>query len=140
VYASFDLALQGATSGDDSLFAELLVGALEWVHPTPLVPRAGRVVPVELTLVNQGQAVTGEVRVILPAGSVALPTEGVTVLPDGSLVLEFSLNEAEAEVRSFHVQLPDTSGFVSLEAVVRVLQGGELVEHATTELTIQVQP
>lgn len=140
VYASFDLALQGATSGDDSLFGELLVGAIAWVHPAPLVPRAGRVVPLEVTLVNQGQGVSGQVQVILPDGMSAVIAEGATVQPDGSLVYTFDLIEGETETRTFYVRLPPASGFATVTAVVHVIQGGEPIEHATTDLTIQVQP
>lgn len=140
VYAGFDLPLEGAAAGDDSLFGELFARSLEFVHPAILTPYGGRVIPLKLTLANVGVATPGRVIVSLPAGAQAMDVNGGVVLSDGTgIVWSFSLAQGEELQLPFWIRLPDVIGDVTIGARIQVGTEGDYQDHSDGSLVIRVE-
>jgi hypothetical protein len=76
IYVGFDLLAQATALGEDSLFADLLTTALTTVHPAAFPPRIGQMMPIDLTLTNQGTATSGQALIDLPDGmTIIIPDE-----------------------------------------------------------------
>ena len=138
VYVGFDLLGQATAAGDGNLFAELIVSGLDYSHPEAVATLPNAVVPVTLTLSNQGMATPGQVTVSLPDGGMIVSAEAGDFQADGSLVWSFGLVETEVRTLDLWVRLPAEAGTVTVDALVQVGTPPDLVDHTSVSLDIAV--
>lgn len=142
LFAGFDLLAYAAQAGNDSLTAKALLAALGATHPAPLTARPGGVLPITLTLQNQGIATTAIVAVPLPNTVTLVDGGGGTVLSgnDGTLVVwtvDLALNQ-EKPLR-FAIRLPTNEASVTLDATVSAAIGNTVREITRTSLAIGIE-
>lgn len=140
VYAGFDLLAQATAAGRNSPFAELLGNSLGYVHPQPLTPTIGTVVPVHLSLTNQGIATPGQVSISLPAGSEVIDAGGA--LADAGadvLVWPFELAEAEEWNLTFWLRLPWQPGIAPVTALIQTGTAPDLQVYDQIGLDVATQ-
>lgn len=140
VYTGLDLVMQGAGTGDDSVFAELFVNALSYVHPSTLTPNAGSVLPLRMTLTNAAAETSGRVVLTLPAGVTVVDSGAWTVQPDGTLVWAYALDEAEALELPLWVTLPAQPGDIVFRTSVQNGAAPNYTELSQQSLTVHVVP
>ena len=136
VYAGFDLLAQAALPGADPLFTELLLDALEDIQPDSSLLLTGSVIPVNLTLTNQGIATPGQALVTLPEGGQIMDSGVAAVQADGSLLWSFDLAEDASETLVFWLRLPELAGPAYVEALIQVGIAPDLTDHDTVLLTL----
>lgn len=135
--AGFDLLLQGTVVGDDNRYSELLLSALDHIHPDDLIPAAGHVWPLHLELVNEGLATPGRVVLPLPDGISVVDPGGATV-EDGTLIWPFTLDIDERIERDAWIRLPAQSGPVELQTLIQTGTAPDWADHRTVTYTIDV--
>ncbi|MFI4967492.1 MAG: carboxypeptidase-like regulatory domain-containing protein [Gammaproteobacteria bacterium] len=139
IYVAFDLALEAAATGsDDSLFDRLLLDSLSHVSPASLSPYTGRVIPIVLTIQNQGIATPGQATVTLPTGVMVIDPNGATV-SGSTLIWAFNLAVGETRTETFWARLPATVGTVNVAAVIQSGTAPNLTPQASTSMLIAVQ-
>ena len=138
VYMAFDLALEEAAAPANSLFDKLLTDTLAYVHPATLTPYTGRVIPLVLTLQNQGIATPAAAIVTLPPGVTVIDPNG-GVVSGNTIAWTFSLAVGETQTETFWVQLPANAGSVDVSATIDSGTSPNLVPQTTTDLLIGVQ-
>ena len=136
--AGFDLLLQGTALGGDNRYGELMLAALDHVHPDPLVPSAGDVWPLRLTLLNEGLATPGRILIELPAG-MAVVDPGEAGVDSGRLVWPFQLEAGEQAELDAWLRLPVAPGPVTVEALIQTGTAPDWLDHRTVGYTIPVQ-
>jgi len=139
VYAGFDLPLEGAAAGDDSLFGQLFAKSLEFVHPAILTPYGKRVIPIELTLTNVGVATPGRVIVSLPVGAQAVDVGQGVLQQNNTVIWSFALTQGEQLKLPFWIRLPEVIGDVMVNAHIQVGTEGNYQDHADSALVIRVE-
>lgn len=135
VYAGFDLLAQADA---DPLFTELLIDALEDIRPDTSTPLTSSVVPITLTLTNQGIATPGQALITLPVGSQIIDAGIAITQADGSLLWAFDLGKNATESLTFWLQLPDLAGPANTEALLQVGIAPNLVDNETLLLTLNL--
>jgi len=102
IYIGFDLLAQATATGQDSLVADVLLTALNSVHPDPVTHTIGRVIPLRMQLTNQGHATPGQALIYLPDGTHLIAFDEIEIDElDWTIVWPFELDldqEAELEV------------------------------------------
>ena len=119
VFAGFDLLAHATATGDAALLDDLLVRTLAYVHPQILAAVSGRVVPLTLTLTNQGIATPGRVVLTLP--------DSVTVVDPGqgtpgnrnTLIWPFALAADQVVTRQAWVRLPAGGAPLEFSALIQ---------------------
>lgn len=140
VYVSMDITLAGAAAGDDSLFAQLFVNALDYIHPETIAARVNRVLPLRIQLTNVAVATGGRVLVTLPAGVTVIDGGQTTVLDDGRLEAVFALDSGEELELSLWVRLPPQTGDYVFRALVQTGAAPDYVNHDEEVITIRAAP
>lgn len=136
VYVGFDLVAQATATGDTGLFDELLNASLGYVHPSILLPVAGRVVPVTLTLTNEGIATSGQVVLTLPEGVEVVDAGNTTHDSAQTLAWTFNLVEEQSDTLSFWVRLPGSGNTLDIPALIQTGIAPELNNYDTVSLSI----
>ncbi|HEX6930161.1 MAG TPA: hypothetical protein VF267_12970, partial [Gammaproteobacteria bacterium] len=140
VYGSFDWAAQSALQGDAGELAGLLTASLDIAHTEPYAPVAGRVFPLHVILENDGIATPGDIRLALPPGTALIEGPPGTVVADGVIGWPFTLAEEQQQLFTVWLQLSETAGPLTLEAVIFAGLGEEREEHVRTQITLNVLP
>ena len=138
--AGFDLLAEATGAGSDSGYAALLLNALPYVQPASVTPYAGAVVPLELTLTNQGIATPGVVTLTLPAGVTLVDSAAAEPQPDGTLTWAFDLAQSGVETLTVWVRLPDVVSTLTFTAGVQTGVAPDLRDYTTTTLELPMQP
>ena len=132
VYAGYDLLAEATQAGSSSLQAFALRDALGHVMSPLSALHAGEVIPLHLSLQNQGIATSGQVQMTLPAG-VTVVDPGSGTVNNGVLTFAYSL--AVGQTLDFYawVRLPDQSGATEFDALIQTSQNGVFSDygHAT---------
>lgn len=136
VYNGFNLLAESTVSGDGSLLAELLSNTLGHIHPDTLIIRAGGVVPLRLTLTNNGTPSSGRVVISPPPGGEVIDGSGGTVDASGTLIIPFTLATGALAEFDVWIRLPVTTEPVSIEALIQVGQAPTFADHNTITFTI----
>jgi hypothetical protein len=144
VFTAFDLLAEATLAGTDSLFANLLLHALDIVQPAAIPTGSGAGVPVQVTLANQGIATPGQVVLTLPAATAVLDTAAsigiATLQTDDTWLWTFTLAEAVTEALTLWVRLPFDPGPLTIEALVQTGQGAAAQDYETLFLELEVTP
>lgn len=140
IYMPFDLALEEAAAGDNSLFDQLMLDSLNYVHPATLTPYTGSVLPIVLTLDNEGIPTPGRALITLPPGVTVIDPNGATV-NGNTLTWTFDLtSKGEILPLTFWARMPDITGSIDFTTVVQSGTSPNFVDKATADLLIGVQP
>lgn len=140
VYMGFDLLREAAvqaTVAPDNLFKELLLHALDSVHPEMITPAFGDVLPLRLTVENLGIDTPGRAVITLPAGS-RVPDSGAAIA-GGEDQLTWSFNLASGETAGVTIYvLPPYDGLAPqvFEALIQTGQAPDFADYDTVELTV----
>lgn len=137
VYAGFDWIAASAAQGDTGPLVTLFTQALAWVEPDPLPTDTGRAVPVLVRLTNQGLPTGGRIRVGLPAG-VTVVDAGEGSPAAGELTRSFGLDANEVFEWRFWVQLPASTGMVTVPVIVETGGDPDYTPYVTEQLVISV--
>lgn len=144
VFTAFDLLAEATLAGADSLFANLLLHALDAVQPAPIPTSSGAVVPVQVTLTNQGIVTPGQVVLTLPSVTTVLDTAAsvgiATLQTDDTWLWTFTLAETVTEALTLWVRLPSDPGPLTIEALVQTGQGTAARDYETLFLELEVTP
>lgn len=138
VYAGFDLLIHSTKTADASLFTDLLKKSPRYVEPPFDVLRAGRVVPVTLTLNNEGVATSGRVAFTLPAGSIIEDSGPAEIIGEHELAWAYTLAEAGKASITFWMRLPSEEGSALVHASIQVGEPGAYEEYSAVELALSV--
>ncbi len=141
LFAGFDWLATATGEGLDSLAAQALLKALAQVSPAGPSTLAGAVLPLELTLTNQGIATTARVTLNLPAGTSVIDAPG-TGYDDTQVQWTVSLIEEQVLTLPLYLRLPDTDGSITLTGTVTapVIDDDPGALQAELSLTVEVQP
>ena len=129
VYMGFDVLAEATVAGLESAQASLIARALDHIHPQALSPVAGKVIPLSLTLTNQGLPVAGQVSLILPPGFEAVDVGTGRLADDGSLLWPFHIEAGQEQQWQFWIRLPDQPGEIRLQGKIDVGTDQGLVEY-----------
>jgi hypothetical protein len=135
-FAGFDLLAIATRDGRTSLSAETLRKLLGHVAPTTPATGPGAVVPLELSLENQGVAVAVAVKLTLSAGMQVMDP-GTATVTGQMLSWNVSLAVNEEKTQYLWVRLPDQEGPVTLSANVIASAGSAQIVYTPT-LTLSV--
>ncbi|WP_290538179.1 Ig domain-containing protein [Alcanivorax sp.] len=138
VYMGFDVLAEATVAGLESTQASLITHALDHIHPQALSPVAGKVIPLSLTLTNQGLPVAGQVSLILPSGTEAVDAGTGRLADDGSLLWPFHIEAGQEQQWQFWVRLPDQPGEIRLQGKIDVGTDQGLVEYGPVGTTLDV--
>jgi hypothetical protein len=140
IYMAFDLALEEAAAGDNSLFDRLMLDSLDYVHPATLTPYTGSVLPIVLTLDNIGIPTPGQALVTLPPGVTVIDPHGATV-NGNTLTWTFDLtSQGEILPLTFWARMPDQSASIDFSTEVQSGTDPNFMHQATADLLIGVIP
>jgi hypothetical protein len=144
IFTAFDLLAEATLAGADSLFANLLLHALDVVQPTAIPTSSGAVAPVQVTLTNQGITTPGQVVLTLPSVTTVLDTAAsvgiATLQTDDTWLWTFTLAETVTEALTLWVRLPSDPGPLTIEALVQTGQGAAAQDYETLFLDLEVTP
>jgi hypothetical protein len=144
VFTAFDLLAEATLAGADSLFANLFLHALDTVQPATIPTSSGAVVPVQVTLTNQGIATPGQVVLTLPPATTVLDTAAsvgiATLQTDDTWLWAFTLAETVTEALTLWVRLPSNPGPLTVEALVQTGQGAAARDYETLFLELEITP
>jgi len=138
VYAGFDLLANAAMVGSNSASAQLILDALEHVHPALIEESVGSVVPVQLIVNNLGVNTDVRATLTLPDSFKVIDSADATVStnPAGESVLSWNvLLDANVQATmTVWLRLPTVAGAVNLEATVEGALPG------SNDYQLQAQP
>jgi hypothetical protein len=103
--SGFDLLAEASVASSGSLLADLMRKPLAYVSPAQNPPLAGRVVPVHLTVTNDGIANTTQVSIASSTGSY-LVASSVGTVANGQLTTTLTLAQGQNQGIDVWVQLP----------------------------------
>ena len=134
VYVGYDLLAEATQAGSSSLQASALRDALGHIMPSLSALHAGEVIPLHLSLQNQGIATSGQVQMTLPAG-VTMVDPGSGTVSNGVLTWTYSL--AVGQTLDFYawVRLPDQSGSTEFDALIQTSQNGAFSDYGQVTYT-----
>jgi sugar lactone lactonase YvrE len=132
VYAGYDLLAEATQAGAASLEASALADSLTHIMPSLSSLHAGEVIPLHLSLQNQGIATSGQAVMTLPAG-VTVVDPGAGTVSSGALTWPFTLAVGQTADLYAWVQLPDASGQTAFDALIQTSDNGTFTDygHAT---------
>ncbi len=143
VAAGFDLLLQGTAAAGANRYGDLLLAALDHVHPDAIDPVVGRVLPLRLTLVNQGFATPGRALIALPPDAELVDPGAAGVDEIGgepTLVWPFDLGLDEQRRLDVWVRLPEGAGPAAFTAIIETGESGAFEEHRRVTYEVTVAP
>jgi hypothetical protein len=142
VAMGFDLLTEAALAGPESVFASLLLHALDYVQPVEPATLPGAVVPVYLTLTGQGSVPPVQAVLTIPPEPrvvAAEPTAGtIETSADDALIWSVDLSREANESLLIWLRLPDEPGPVDLHGII--LLGEDLREYDSVDLTLDIEP
>lgn len=137
VYVAFDLLAHATATQNSNLLDDLLNVGLLHTQPINLNVISTNVVPVELTLTNEGIATPGQVVVTLPEGvQIVDSMAGSQLNTQGQLVMPFTLEEEQVVTSRFYVRLPTVSGSYTFKASIQIGIEPEFEEYENVNLII----
>jgi len=140
IYLGFDLLAQATALGEDSLFADVLTTTLTTVHPEALPPRIGQMMPIELTLNNQGTATSGQALIDLPDGmTIIIPDEVLFDELEARLIWPFDLQTEQSLTLTFWLRLPWVVGPVPVNGLIQIGLDPDFEDYGNLTLAIEVQ-
>ncbi len=135
VFAGFDLLATAARDGNASLAADVLLKAFAYVHPSAITQTAGDVVPIDISLQNQGIATHVTVSLPLPNGTTIIdPGTGTFDNVTRTLNWSFALAQGEMRTLNFWLELPSGAGTLTMQA--RIEANGLLLGEASATLAV----
>lgn len=138
VSAGFDLLAEAELAGLSSLMADVLRQPLSVIHPDQATARAGRVVPLRLTLQNRSDAVTGTATITPSLGSFVVQASEGEIVSGGAVEWTFDLAENETETLDLWVSLPPGGIAATIGAKVEAVDGSVVYDEGT--ITIDLNP
>ncbi|MGR9088041.1 MAG: hypothetical protein ACU841_13330, partial [Gammaproteobacteria bacterium] len=132
-YFGFDLLAEASVPGADPVFSELLLGALEHVHPLNLKPVSGGIYPLQLSLVNQGIGSQGQAVMTFPSG-VNVIDPGTAKWVDDRLIWPFEWIADQSLTFDSWISLPNS--LVEIKALIRTGVSPNFADTATAALAI----
>jgi hypothetical protein len=135
VYIDYRVLGEATVAGGASLHAQLLEKALEYVQPGFTQPYTAEVVPLQITLVNQGVATPGLVQLPLPAGA-SVVDPGTAQAANGVLSWSFNLALTQQLTFGAWVRLPSTGGATVFNADVQTGTAGHYADYTHAALTL----
>jgi hypothetical protein len=139
VFVGVDLLVMATLDGRNSPAARLLLKALNHVHPETLRARAGNVVPLTLTLENQGAPFRAKATLILPPGVTVIDAADAEGWSD-TWFWEIPLDGQERKDLTLWVRLPEDSGPLLFKSRVEALQDGHVRLVAESDLSLPLDP
>lgn len=136
VYVAFDLLAHATAMQSEHLLDDLINNGLVYSHPQSLDYIPTNVVPVQLTLSNEGIATAGQVIVTLPENVQFVEGESIQVNAEGKVVIPFNLAEDAVANHVFWLRLPAISGSYTLSASVQTLKNSKYTEYEQLDLII----
>ncbi|HSW12371.1 MAG TPA: carboxypeptidase regulatory-like domain-containing protein [Solimonas sp.] len=138
LYFGYDLLAEAVLAGDAGFHARQLVQGLAHVQPAYASEAlAGRVVPLRLTLHNEGNATAGQLRLPMPDGAVIVD-RGTATVQGGVLVWNYQLEANGEKVLVAWVRLPLSAGQLTFTAEVFTGPASQLVPQGTASLSLRV--
>ena len=142
VYGGFDLLAEATSVGQQSALAELILGLLDYVHPVPTT-LTNAVVPITLTITNQGIATAGQAVIMLPAET-SLVDSSDTLTSDAVVAntwrFTFDLVETEQVNLTLWLQLPESAQTLNVEVLLKTGSDPNFTDYDTLSLLLDVQP
>jgi hypothetical protein len=143
VYAGFDLLAQATATGPESAFADVLTMLLTSVHPEPWQPTIGSVIPLHLTLTNQGSAISGRALIYLPADTRVIAPDNLEFdALEGALIWPYHLQAEQTSQLIFWLRLPWVASTVSIDTLIQLgtAPNYQDYDHFNFELQVQASP
>ncbi|MEW6167005.1 MAG: carboxypeptidase regulatory-like domain-containing protein [Pseudomonadota bacterium] len=134
VYLGFDLLAEAALAGESSVHEQLIVRALTYVEPELAPPGAGQLVPLRVSIDNEGIATPGRALLEVPAGAFVVD-RGEAELADGALIWTFDLQEEQSLDFTVWLRLPDAQT-VAFDLLVQSGLDPEFEDQATAALEV----
>ena len=138
-YAGFDLLATAAHDGQGSLAATLLSQLLSGIQPKTLPVEPGAVLPITVTLTNEGIATNATVTVLLPAGTSAVDP-GAGTLSGNTFTFATSLALKQVATFTFWLRLPLAAGPLTLNATVTAGPQNKVMATPSLTLTVPTTP
>ncbi len=138
IYVSADVPLLGAASGDDSLFAELFLHALAYIHPESIAPRVKVVLPLRIDVTNEGVATSGRVVLTLPQGVSVIDANGWIPQSNLEWIREYALQHGESMELPLWVKLPAQPADITFHTLTQTGVAPDLTDQDADVLTIRV--
>ena len=140
IYVSVDLPLLGAGAGDDSLFAELFLRSLAYIHPASIAPRVRSVLPLRVAVTNEGAATSGRVVLTLPQGVSVIDANGWVAQSDSVWVRAYALQESVSAELPLWVKLPAQPADITFRTITQTGIGPDYTDQDMDAITIRVLP
>ncbi len=136
VYAAFDLLAHATATQNDNLLDDLLRTSLLHTHPANIARVRPQVLPLLLSLTNEGIVTPGQGVITLPEGVQVLASAGAnnSLNTEGNIVIPFELEEDEVLNTTFWVRLPITSSSFTFSASVQTGTSPTFNEHVVINL------
>jgi len=138
--AGFDLLLQGTALGEANAWGDLILSTLDQVHPERIAPVAGRVLPLQLELANQGIATPGRVLIELPGDARVVDPGMAEQRGDDLVVWPFMLAVDDQTSLDLWIRLPDRAGPATVTATVQTGASPDWIDYETLDLTVDIRP
>lgn len=140
IYIGFDLLAQATALGEDNPLAAMLTTALTAVHPEVFQPTIGQMMPIDLSLTNQGTATPGQVLIDLPEGMTFLaPDEVLFDELNSKLIWPFDLQQEQTSLLTFWLRLPWIIGEVPINALIQIGTYPNFEDYGNITLVIDVE-
>ncbi len=142
VYVGYDVLAEATLAGADNLHGKLILSALAQVHPDHLDAFAGGVVPLRLTLTNEGIPTPGRVLLPLPSGTEIVDASGGALEPGAAVptwVWPYVLDKDQGLTFDAWMRLPADGSAVSIEALLQTGSEPEFKDYETLSLFISPQ-
>lgn len=114
IFAGFDVLAQAVASGagNENPFAQLLLSALDYANPAPILARAGKTLPVVVTYENIGaQAVSGQVKLSMSGNVNVIHVGSFSAIANSNdWIAPLSLDAGATRGQVLYVKLPQSGG------------------------------
>jgi len=135
IHIGFDLLAEATLfEGADNLYAGLILDAIAYAHPSTLIPLAGGVYPLSISLNNEGIATPGRFLLPLPADVQVMDAGVATLDADNGLTWQFDL--AETAMPGFKSWLKLPVDPLHLEALIQTGENPDYSDYTTLVLDI----
>jgi hypothetical protein len=113
------------------------------VHPEPWQPTIGSVIPLHLTLTNQGSAISGRALIYLPADTRVIAPDNLEFdALEGALIWPYHLQADQTSQLTFWLRLPWVASTVSIDTLIQLgtAPNYQDYDHFNFELQVQASP